>query len=140
MYQSIYINLLSLTILIYRIKINQLVLSSMDLWRIWEDLWNYCQLLPTIAHYCQLLPTSANYCQLKPTIANYSLLFFNYCLLLPTFYCQLETSNWPDQSLGNVYPLFAWEIDHNSSQSSFRDHSLSHLNICAVTRNNFHIV
>ena len=92
MYQSIYINALLLTILIYGIKIYLLrVLSSMDLWRIWEDLWSYCQLLPTIVNYCQLLPTIAcyaNYFQLLPTIAN---------ILLPT---------WELKLTGNI----VWEI------------------------------
>ena len=78
MYQSIYINAMLLTILIYRIKIYLLrVLSSMDLWRIWDDLWNYCQLLPTIANYCLLLLVITNYCRLMTTIADY-------CRLLPT--------------------------------------------------------
>ena len=55
----------------YRIYLIRM-LSSMDLWRILEDLWNYyCLLLPTIANYCQLLPTIANHCLLLPTIANY---------------------------------------------------------------------
>ena len=102
MYQSIYINALLLTILIYGIKIYLLrVLSSMDLWRIWEDLWSYCQLLPTIVNYCQLLSTIANYCQLllvMPTISNY-------CRLLATI-ANILLPTWELKLTGNI----VWEI------------------------------
>ena len=100
MYQSIYINAFLLTVLIYRIEIYLLhMLSSMDLWRILEDLWNYCLLLPNIANCCQLLPTIDNHCLLLPTIANYC----HHTI------ANLRTLVDRDCCLGNKYPPFSPE-------------------------------
>ena len=128
MYQSIYINAFLLTVLIYRIEIYLLhMLSSMDLWRILEDLWNYCLLLPNIANCCQLLPTIDNHCLLLPTIANYCQLLpsnANYCQLLPSIanYCHHTIANLRtlvdrDCCLGNKHPPFPRKIDSASFET-----------------------
>ena len=85
--------------------------------------------LPTIARYYQLLPTNANYCRLLPTIA---------------YNCQHSISNsktqvYRDHCLGNIYPLFAWEIDCSSSHRTFRDppFSTQHLYVDRRSNNSF---
>ena len=57
--------------------------------------------------------------ELLPTLTNY-------CQLLPTFYCQLETSTDRDLSLGNIYPFGS--VPGRLSHCAFRDQPLVQLN------------
>ena len=77
--KSININALLLTILIYRIEVYFLRVSTCII---------FYGFVGNLRSPLELLPTLTNYCQ-----------------LLPTFYCQLDTSTDRDLILGNIYPF-----------------------------------
>ena len=109
-----------LTVLIYRIEI-YLMLSSMDLWRIWENLWKQ---LPTWE-----LSLPGDRC-LGKKYHSFLREAFSSLFLLPTFYCQLENFRCPGTvAWGKNIPPFSGKPSLPVLTATFRDpHSPFELN------------